>query len=77
MKSFTALLALASLAVSATALPDNAQYPLAQEQLTSYPGFDLDLTERRVIELDDNTRRVVTELEKVNQQLLETATATQ
>ncbi|KAI0770795.1 peptidase [Irpex lacteus] len=66
MKSFTALLALASLAVSATALPDNAQYPLAQEQLTSYPGFDLDLSERRVIELDDSTRRVVTELEKIN-----------
>lgn len=70
MKSFAALLALASLAVSATAHVDNAQIPLAQEQLVSYPGFDLDLSEPRIIELDDNTRRVVTELEKAKLQLL-------
>ena len=69
MKSFALLLALASLAVSATAHVDNAQIPLAQEQLVSYPGFDLDLSEPRIIELDDNTRRVVTELEKVRLQL--------
>ena len=68
--SFAALLALASLAVSATAHVDNAQIPLAQEQLVSYPGFDLDLSEPRIIELDDNTRRVVTELEKAKLQLL-------
>ena len=69
MKSFAALLTLASLAVSATALADNAQYPLAEERLASYPGYDLDLSELRTIELDDNTRRVVTELEKASFQL--------
>ena len=62
---FAALLALASLAISATALPNNAQYPLAQEQLANYPGYDLDLSEARLIELDDHTRLSVTELEKV------------
>ncbi|KAI0092790.1 peptidase [Irpex rosettiformis] len=69
MKSFATLLTLASLAVSAIALADNAQIPLTQseeQRLTSYPGIDLDLSERRIIELDDNTRRVVTELEKIN-----------
>lgn len=65
MKSFTALLALASLAISVTALADNAQYPLVQEQLANYPGYDLDLSEARLIELDDHTRLTVTELEKV------------
>ncbi|KAI0692657.1 hypothetical protein BC835DRAFT_1356394 [Cytidiella melzeri] len=66
MKSFAALLALASLAVFASAQGNTAQYPLGQEQSTSYPGFDLDFSAPRLIELDDHTRVVVTELEKIN-----------
>ncbi|KAI0346752.1 peptidase [Trametopsis cervina] len=64
MKSFALLLAFASLAVSAPAAQDNTQLVLA-EDFTTYPGFDLDLAEVRLIELEDNSRVSVTELDKI------------
>lgn len=65
MRSFAALLALASLAVSAPSVSENAQYPLGQVELATHSGLDLDLSERRLIEVEGQSPVWVTELEKV------------
>ena len=70
MKSFATLLAFASI-VAATpfAQIDSLQQPLSQvdqRTLQSYPGIDLDLNERRIVQLEnDDQLYTVTELEKV------------
>lgn len=70
MKTAALLLALVS-AVVATPLSlfDNAQSPLSDFP-TSYPGFDLDLSAPRLVQLDGQDEPVtMTELEKVNRLL--------
>ena len=68
---FLALLALVSAAIATPlSLYDNAQVPIGDDALqvlpTSYPGFDLDLNEARLVQLGDSGELVVmTELEKV------------
>ncbi|KAI0339919.1 peptidase [Trametopsis cervina] len=59
---------LAILAFASAAASFPSQYPLTQseELLTEYPGFDLDLSEVRLIETHENTRLYVTELEKID-----------
>ncbi|KAI0356646.1 peptidase [Trametes cingulata] len=67
MKAAALLLALVS-AVVATPLSlyDNEQSPLGEFLPTSYPGFDLDLTAPRLVQLDGQDEPVVmTELEKI------------
>ncbi len=65
---FLALLALVSTALATPlALYDSAQSPLGGDVLpTQYPGFDLDLNELRLVQLEGHEDPVVmTELEKV------------
>jgi len=61
MKAFAQLLALASLAVSASLAYE--QVPFAA---TQYPGFSLDLAERRLVQVEGQSPMWVTELEKIN-----------
>ncbi|KAI0663041.1 peptidase [Cubamyces menziesii] len=68
MKAAAALLALVSAAIATPlSLYDNTQSPLGDLQLpTSYPGFDLDLSAPRLVQLDGQDEPVVmTELEKI------------
>lgn len=65
MKSFAALLALANLAIAGPSLYHSVQLPLGHDQLVTHPGLDLDLAERRLIEVDGQSPVWVTELEKV------------
>ncbi len=73
MKSFASLLALASVVV-ATPLLGGEQLPLGDidstrfdlgELATTYPGVSLDLNERRLVQLEGQPPKWVTELEKV------------
>lgn len=66
MKSLSLVLIAACL-VAATPLNtfENVQQPLAEYQ--NYPGFNYDLTERRLVQLDNADEPVwMTELEKIN-----------
>ncbi|KAI0637799.1 peptidase [Trametes polyzona] len=68
MKGLASLLALVSAAVATPlSLYDNAQAPLGSDLWpTSYPGFDLDLTAPRLVQLDGQDEPVVmTELQKI------------
>ncbi|KAH9853778.1 peptidase [Lenzites betulinus] len=69
MKASALLLALVSAAVATPlSLYDNAQSPLGDVNLlpTSYPGFDLDLSAPRLVQLDGQDEPVMmTELEKI------------
>jgi leucyl aminopeptidase len=68
MKSFSALLALACLAVARPlSSHDGGQVVLGdfEEHDVNYPGFDLDLTSRRLIQMDGQAPVWMTELEKV------------
>ncbi len=72
---FLALLALVSAAVATPALSlydSGAQEPLLGDVLpTSYPGFDLDLSAKRLVQLEGQEEPLVmTELEKVCTRLL-------
>jgi leucyl aminopeptidase len=68
MKSFAALLALASLAI---ATPLSGSYGSEQVAIAgspikfTFPGFDLDLDAQRLVQLDDEKVVVMTELEKI------------
>jgi leucyl aminopeptidase len=68
MKSFAALLALASLAI---ATPLSSSYGTEQVAMAgsplkvTYPGFDLDLDAQRLVQLDDEKVVMMTELEKI------------
>ena len=66
MKSFVVLLSFASLALSLPLLSDNVQHPLGQVQHTTASGLDLDLSERRLIQVEGQSPIWVTELEKVS-----------
>ncbi|CAA7259515.1 unnamed protein product [Cyclocybe aegerita] len=61
MKSFAALLALVHL-VAATPITHNEQVPLNQ---ATYPGFDLDLNARRLVQMEGQAPVWMTELEKI------------
>lgn len=68
MKSLTLL----SLVYLATATPlsllyGSEQVPLGslEEHVTSYPGFDLDLDDRRLVQMEGQEPVWMTELEKV------------
>ena len=63
MRSFAPLLALASLVVATQALFDNVQTPLGS---TLVPGFDLDLSEMRLVQVEGQEPAWVSELEKVH-----------
>lgn len=65
MKSFAFVLLAAWLAAATPMnLQEGLQKPL--ENLQSYPGFDYDLSERRLVQLDDGQEPVwMTELEKI------------
>ena len=66
MKSFSVLLALASLVIASPAILNNAQIPLGSVQdATQYPGYDLDLAELRLVQVEDQDPVWVSELEKV------------
>jgi leucyl aminopeptidase len=61
MKSFTTLLTLVTVITSAAfALPYKGQAPLG-----AHPGFNIDLNEQRLVELEGQQRVWMTELEKV------------
>lgn len=74
MKSFVVLLSFASLAISLPSLFDKVQHPLGQVQHTTASGLDLDLSERRLIEVEGQSPIWVTELEKVSAWLRSTLT---
>lgn len=66
-------LALLSLVSLATATPlalvsNNEQVPFSnlEEHITSYPGFDLDLNAKRLVQLEGQEPVWMTELEKVS-----------
>ncbi|KAI0676856.1 peptidase [Trametes maxima] len=67
MKAAAALLALVTAAVATPlSLYDNGQTPLGDLLPKSYPGFDLDLTAPRLVQLEGQAEPVVmTELEKI------------
>ena len=65
MKSFSILLALASLVVAAPSLADNAQTPLGNVG-QQFPGFSLDLSEMRLVQVEGQEPPWVFELEKVH-----------
>ncbi|KAI0723391.1 peptidase [Earliella scabrosa] len=64
---FLSLLALVSAAVATPlSIYDNAQSPLGDVLPTEYPGFDLDLNEPRLVQLEGHEEPVMmTELEKI------------
>ena len=67
MKSFAALLALASLVVASPTLSGNVQTPLTSD--VEYAGYSLDLAEMRLVQLEGQDPVWVSELEKVRFQL--------
>jgi len=65
-KAFTLLLALASVAIATPfGFGEKAQLPFDIHQQV-YPGFDLDLNERRLVQLEGQEPTWVTELDKIN-----------
>ncbi len=60
MKSLAGLLSLLFIASCTTALPHELQ-----SSFEVHPGFDIDLSVQRLVELDDHQRVWMTELEKV------------
>lgn len=67
MKSFAVLLSLVCI-VAATPLSEflaSEQQPLGAQH--DYPGFDLDLNERRLVQLEGQAPVWMTELEKVRE----------
>lgn len=71
MKSFLIILSLVSL-VATTPLVYNVQFPLGTQQ-ESYPGFDLDLTAVRLVQMEGEAPVWMTELDKVKRNSLSTA----
>ncbi|EKM59666.1 uncharacterized protein PHACADRAFT_170253 [Phanerochaete carnosa HHB-10118-sp] len=65
MKSFAALLALASLVVASPSLLLNTQQPLTNIQ-NEYPGYSLDLAALRLVQVEGKEPIWVPELEKIN-----------
>lgn len=69
MKSFSALASLACLAVAhpLSSSQDSGQVVLGglEDHDVNYPGFDLDLTSRRLVQMDGQAPIWMTELEKV------------
>lgn len=74
MKSFALIAALASLAVASPVLDvlqqqpllsTQPEYPTFVERPTSHPGFDLDLSERRLVQLEGQDPVWISELDKV------------
>ena len=65
MKSFAVLLALASIVVASPTLVNNAQTPLGAVQNVEYPGYNLDLAELRLVQVEGQDPVWVSELEKV------------
>lgn len=63
MRSFPILLSLVSL-IAATPLAYEGQTPF-NAQTPTYPGFDLDLNARRLVQLEGQEPVWMTELEKV------------
>ena len=63
MKAFSLLISFVSL-VHATPLIFSDQIPLNGDALASYPGFDLDLNARRLVQMDGREPVWMTELEK-------------
>ncbi|KAI0079660.1 peptidase [Panus rudis PR-1116 ss-1] len=64
MRAFLAILALATVA---SALLDTAdQVPLDVQRPLTYPGFSLDLSERRLVQLEGQEPVWMTELDKIN-----------
>ncbi|KAF9483991.1 peptidase [Pholiota conissans] len=64
MKAFSLLISFVSL-VHATPLIFSEQIPLNGDALASYPGFDLDLNARRLVQMDGREPVWMTELEKI------------
>lgn len=60
---FQPLVALLSVTVAVTAYSDDQS--VLQEPLQTYPGFDLDLSALRWVELEGQEPMLMTELEKV------------
>ena len=67
MKSAFALLSLVTLALAGPLLQFETEgdQQLLGELPTSYPGYDLDLGEQRLVELEGQSPKWMTELEKV------------
>ncbi|KAK7695698.1 hypothetical protein QCA50_000334 [Cerrena zonata] len=66
MRAFTIILAFVSAALANPLLfADSQQTPLGNQQ-TTYPGFDVDLNERRLIQLEGQQPVWLTELDKIN-----------
>lgn len=66
MKSFTLLLPIISLAVATSfSFNENEQIPFGTNLQETYPGFDLDLSELRWVELEGQAPVLMSELEKV------------
>ena len=66
MRAFTVILAFVSAALANPLLfADSQQVPLGNQQLQTYPGFNVDLNERRLIQLEGQQPVWVTELDKV------------
>ncbi|KAG6832969.1 hypothetical protein H0H92_004853 [Tricholoma furcatifolium] len=63
MRTFSLLLSLACLA-TATPLFEG-QAPLGAELMTSYPGYSLDLSAQRLVQLEDKEPTWISELDKV------------
>jgi len=64
-KAFALILAIASVAIATTFTSENTQQPF-DLPVVGYPGFDLDLNERRLIQLEGQEPVWVTELDKIN-----------
>lgn len=65
MRAFTVILAFVSAALANPVLfADSQQIPLGNQQ-QRYPGFDVDLNERRLIQLEGQQPVWLTELDKV------------
>ncbi|KAI0921575.1 hypothetical protein AcV7_008208 [Taiwanofungus camphoratus] len=66
MKSFTLLLPIISLAVATSfSFNENEQIPFGTNLQETYPGFDLDLSELRWVELEGQAPVLMSELEKI------------
>ncbi len=64
-KAFAPILAIASVAIATTFTSENTQQPF-DVPVVGYSGFDLDLNERRLIQLEGQEPVWVTELDKVS-----------
>ncbi|GJE84666.1 leucine aminopeptidase 1 [Phanerochaete sordida] len=65
MKSFAALLALATLVVASPSLLADTQTPLTKVQ-SAHAGYDLDLAEMRLVQVEGREPAWVSELDKIN-----------